>query len=122
MISRKHVTHGQTEEHETFVCLGFGAETTTISNWTAMGSIAVCASAVVTKNSAGSGNTCGEDVPTNQTRQESSESSGSCGTPLGRGRMVGAHQARGLSRTAQCAAGSFVHARVSAFVSLAQRG
>jgi transposase len=45
---------------------------------------------------------------------------GRSSAPLGRGRLVGAHQAGGLSRAARpAAAGSFVNARVSAVNSLA---
>jgi hypothetical protein len=49
MISRKDVNHGQTEEHETFVSLGFGAENYYDQQLDRDGEHAVCASAVVTK-------------------------------------------------------------------------
>ena len=42
--------------------------------------------------------------------------------PLGRGRLVGTHQAGGLSRAPRLAARSFVDARVSAVMQLTQRG
>jgi hypothetical protein len=62
-----------------------------------------------------SGNTRRTAVSTNPTQQESSEGSGRRRAPPGRSSLVGAHQARGLSRAAEpAAAGSFVDARVSA--------
>ena len=54
---------------------------------------------------------------TDQTRQEPSEGGGRDWPPFGRGVLVGAHQAGGLSRAATT--GSFVDARVSAYVTLA---
>jgi transposase len=61
-------------------------------------------------------------VEADQTQKESPEGRGSGGAPLGRSRLVGAHQAGGLSRATGRAAGSFVDARVSAVNTLAQRG
>jgi transposase len=66
------------------------------------------------------GNACSAAVSTNQTRQKSSEGGGRHSAPLGRSSLVGAHQAGGLSRAAGHAAGSFVDARVSAVITLAQ--
>jgi hypothetical protein len=65
-------------------------------------------------------NARGAPLSTDQTRQESSEGGGGRRAPLGRSGLVGAHQTGGLSRAAQCAAGSFVYARVSAVMQLAQ--
>jgi hypothetical protein len=59
---------------------------------------------------------------THKTCQESPEGGGRGGAPLGRGRLVGAHQAGGLSRAPRLAASSFVDARVSAVMQLTQRG
>ena len=67
-------------------------------------------------------NSCGAPVSTNQTRQEPSEGSGRGWPPFGRGVLVDAHPAAGLSRAAWLAASSFVSARVSAFMRLAPRG
>ena len=47
------------------------------------------------------GHSRGAAVSADQTRQESSEGSGRRGAPLGRGSLVGAHQAGGLSRAAR---------------------
>ena len=57
-------------------------------------------------------------IPANQTRKKSSEGRGCRRPSFGRVGLVGTDQTGGLSRSAHGAAGSFVHARVSAVIPL----